>query len=896
MNRAREIQRACPLSQAWLSQALQFGLLGIDSQSSRASTTTTRRAASTVRQLQSSIQQHRSSTASQTRRFSCSRRASQNVRSSTDTSSATAFADTETVVRQARATFGDTLPKDFLDTAELKLYERLFGPPIRETRPEDVGIPLAERDHNAALYAARDKNLLFRDTSSGLLEEVTWRQETTREETLVKSHAGEGALVEDLLTDAQIDYIHASARNEREFDALTKLQRDFVVAQLHATQQEQATALREQEADEAEALPIDQEEHIPEVYEPIEEETADEDNEDIEDAEDMRGPQIPRVHPLTKQFRSRTEPSTIQLPKANFVDPITELLKRTDIKHVRQAAEKAFGGPELPYSPRSPSARPGRNGGGNFAQKPVAMEAGHHRMSDIEADAYMAAVLPAVYATSLSTLVEVRRRLGPTWIEGLVSKTTGNPRVLDVGGGGAALAAWNHVFRSEVALMREKGRFAELFPEAAATEGNRGMDDETTKNTNGNTSIDAAAPIRRKMERTVVVGSDTLRHRLSRFLHNTTFLPRLPDLLHSAENVARHIDAPKTPPVRKTYDVIVASHLLMPLDKPFQRRALLDNLWAMLNPDGGVLIIVEKGHPRGFEAVADARQRLLDRFIEAPEQAGNPQPGANEPLSEHEDIDVWGVRRAKEPGMIVAPCTNHNKCPMYLTPGLTVGRKDFCHTSQRFSRPPFLQRILGKTHHNHEDVSFSYVAVQRGSVVSDRVAAPTAPVQGQAAADAAFVGFEEASGDSVPHPLALPRTILPPLKRHGHVVLDVCTPAGQLERWTVPKSRGKQAYHDARKAQWGDLWALGAKTRVARQVRLGRGGPGGAPEKDRSINVQVDGGKIVSATENGKKSQDPVLRQRDKKKYGKTGVKKRSRKAEAQSVLQELRSQMLDAP
>ncbi|KAK5188167.1 37S ribosomal protein S22, partial [Cryomyces antarcticus] len=44
-----------------------------------------------------------------------------------------------------------------------------------------------------------------------------------------------------------------------------------------------------------------------------------------------------------------------------------------------------------------------------------------------------------------------------------------------------------------------------------------------------------------------------------------------------------------------------------------------------------------------------------------------------------------------------------------------------------------------------------------------------------------------------------------------------------LERWTVPKSFSKQAFRDARKAQWGDLWALGAKTRAARNVRLGRG-------------------------------------------------------------------------
>jgi hypothetical protein len=38
----------------------------------------------------------------------------------------------------------------------------------------------------------------------------------------------------------------------------------------------------------------------------------------------------------------------------------------------------------------------------------------------------------------------------------------------------------------------------------------------------------------------------------------------------------------------------------------------------------------------------------------------------------------------------------------------------------------------------------------------------------------------------------------------------------------VPRSFSKQAFRDARKARWGDLWALGAKTRIPRNVRLGR--------------------------------------------------------------------------
>jgi Predicted rRNA methylase len=59
------------------------------------------------------------------------------------------------------------------------------------------------------------------------------------------------------------------------------------------------------------------------------------------------------------------------------------------------------------------------------------------------------------------------------------------------------------------------------------------------------------------------------------------------------------------------------------------------------------------------------------------------------------------------------------------------------------------------------------------------------------------------------------------MKRRGHVTFDLCTPAGKIERWTVPRSYSRQAYRDARKSHWGDLWALGAKTRVPRNLNLG---------------------------------------------------------------------------
>ncbi|EFX01860.1 37S ribosomal protein rsm22 [Grosmannia clavigera kw1407] len=748
----KELQRACPRYQTWLRQVFESGVTAAakrDGMQRRfsAAAASGRSRASFGRQV------------AQLRSFSTSRGA---IRQQASDGGVSDAEEIEAVVRQARATFGDTLPKDYLTSQEYKLYERLYGSPLHDTRPEDVRITLQHQ-------LDEGKHTLLRETDGGELEVVDYAVEGLQLRQDVDTEA-----VGQPLENTEVEYISAVVRNQREFNALQKLQRDFEAATLEAARN-----------------------------------------------------------------RSRTNPTTLQLPKAAFVEPISELLRRTDSKHIREAAEKVFGGRGLPHSPASPR---GKIGAG---QKAIPMEAGHRRMSEIEADTFISTVMPGVYATAMSALVEVRRRLGSGWIQGLLTKSNGSSlRVLDVGGGGAALAAWNEVLRSEVAALRERG--AAPFDRTGFAEGEGERE-------------------RRSSEKMVVVGSDALRHRISRFLHNTTFLPRLPDLLHSAANVERHLDAPASLQPRKTYDVIVASHMLMPLYKAYQRRSLVANLWAQLNPEGGVLIILEKGHPRGFEAVADARQRLLDDYILGP---GQEEAAETQDTAEDEDEAVSSPRqRLREPGMIIAPCTTHGKCPMYLTPGIAAGRKDFCHFSQRFIRPPFLQKILGRSHRNHEDVDFSYVAVQRGKQnasagLNDAIALQPL-LQGREAADAAFAGYEQVEGGGdgeaaavAPHPLSLPRTILAPLKRHGHVILDVCTPAGQLERWTVPRSLSRQAYHDARKARWGDLWALGAKTRVVRAARVGRAGAGGSgkPDKPRVIDVSVNATGIVGAAERERRS------------------------------------------
>lgn len=477
----------------------------------------------------------------------------------------------------------------------------------------------------------------------------------------------------------------------------------------------------------------------------------------------------PRIHPLTHMGKFETDPRTVFLPKTTMTGPISVILSEVANKHVSEAARRLFGGPGLPHSTTvaPPSA--------GLPQLPIPLHASQHHMSGMEANAYLSVLYPGIYASTLSVLTEIRKRLGTEWIRSLISQE-GGPNVLDASGGGAGVLAWRDVLRAEYEVMVPD------HPEEAPVPYGRAA---------------------------VLTGSEALRLRASAILENTTFLPRLPDYLHVRDTPT--VDDSRPAPKRKQYDVIIAPHSLLGFEEDYERKEHVEKLWSLLNPDGGVLILLEKGRQKGFEAISGAREMLLKRYIASP----GSEEYTNAVESPNEDATVQ-----KETGMIIAPCTNHSTCPMHNPAGPIPGRRDYCAFEQRYIRPDFLQRIMGAKDHNHEDVKFSYLAVRRGVDLRQDQGIQ----QNKEATDAAFEGFEgmeeDAGAQAKFHHLSLPRAVFPPLKRQGHVIMDLCTPAGKIERWTVPRSFSRQAYRDARKSHWGDLWALGAKTRITRHLKL----------------------------------------------------------------------------
>ena len=126
-----------------------------------------------------------------------------------------------------------------------------------------------------------------------------------------------------------------------------------------------------------------------------------------------------------------------------------------------------------------------------------------------------------------------------------------------------------------------------------------------------------------------------------------------------------------------------------------------------------------------------------------------------------ENLIHWG-------GIMRAPCPHNMVCPM------TTGT-DWCHFSAKIDRSPS-HRLIKKANHPFELEKYSYLVIDKH---------PLQQVSKQ--------GSNQGSKA---------RLIGTPLKKSGHVVMDLCTSQGLLKK-TISK-KDKKAYRTAKKSTWGD--------------------------------------------------------------------------------------------
>lgn len=501
----------------------------------------------------------------------------------------------------------------------------------------------------------------------------------------------------------------------------------------------------------------------------------------------------PRAPGLSVSQRSRLDPSTVDgksiggkmlVMQSALATRVNEGLQYFDPQKVRANTSKYYVALQ--------------NGGAHKAS-----------VQPIDVDTHVAGVFLQNYASAYNVLSETRRRVGKEW------RPT---RVLDVGFGPATgMVAFNEVFADEV-----------------------------------------KAGWRPETKTAVVIGHAFMLKRARAILSAQTA-----EDFYKAENrintkIQGHMPQPKN--TAQKYDLIMATHQLFRGAHNFPA-SVDDHTQHLLNllAPGGVLVLVERGDPNGFETIARARQIMFRPEDYEHSEIKTPRvwkSGRNikdtpttttataPPLTATEDdpdfelppelLAEFSVEEenstsstapdAADSGYqleIVAPCSHHGKCPLQIGQEArtkdTSGVFNWCKFAQLVQRPKFSVELKkgvflatkwstdssgrGETGkglggsgrpngRGHETSTFSYLVVKRPSP-----------------SPSSWLSVAEV-------PTA--RIMKPPMKRDAHVIMEVCAPTAQIEQWTVPKSFGKQAYHDARKASGGDLWALGAKTRIPR--------------------------------------------------------------------------------
>lgn len=300
-----------------------------------------------------------------------------------------------------------------------------------------------------------------------------------------------------------------------------------------------------------------------------------------------------------------------------------------------------------------------------------------------------------------------------------------------------------------------------------------------------------------------------------------------------------------TTPSAQQYDLIIVTHQLLKSREKFNTQIdeNITHFLSILAP-GGHLVIIERGNPIGYETIAKARQIML-RPENFPEEVGKiPRPWMKGALSNmfRENSNEYNVRESGEfkPNYYlkeIAPYPHHAKDVLQTGKPIYYEFKEgknlkFINFQKMVKRPKFTielkrgkllsaswerenQRFLdlrgsGRREANdYEIINYCYLIMERSKCDEETINSIEKQRENQGNKEKFQIGSE---GDGTP--LTWPRIIKEPIKRKGHVILDLMAPSGHIEKWTIPKSFSKEIYHDARKAEKGDLWPLGAKTKL----------------------------------------------------------------------------------
>lgn len=331
----------------------------------------------------------------------------------------------------------------------------------------------------------------------------------------------------------------------------------------------------------------------------------------------------------------------------------------------------------------------------------------------------------------------------------------------------------------------------------------------------------------------------------------------------------------------KNPDIVLFAYGLLDLG-PNESKILIERLWQLV-PEHGVLILIEKGSKEGWEAIRDARHKLLKRHRtpvskelaaeqsvnQTSHQSVNPSDNQNAVVPTNElGLPVLPIPALQSPVVqpshmtVLAPCAHDMACPQGPKSRCVFGNRTL--TSSLPGSTPAKQIKSEDAFGGLAIDDFAYVVLHKGAVqVPSKVKPAEHPVASSKQSTKPDTQPNTQSNAQIDtqslYPFAVHRyhrLTRPALIRQGHTILDMCTTDGKLERRVVPKKLGLDGgYVQAKHSRWGDMWQFDrvvTKTQLRKQRR--EAGKANSKPVETVVDAKIVGGKASSTNKQSKQS------------------------------------------
>lgn len=236
----------------------------------------------------------------------------------------------------------------------------------------------------------------------------------------------------------------------------------------------------------------------------------------------------------------------------------------------------------------------------------------------------------------------------------------------------------------------------------------------------------------------------------NKIMHHVDLSPSMLDMAKQLREAAGHVDEGFNISLRENeyltshgiYDIVIASYSLGELPSIELMRKTLVTLWKQTKY---FLILIESGSKAGYLTLMDCRDLIINEMREQTSESNT-------------DLNP-----------IFAPCPHMFTCPLKEKGGCFFKQRTDLSIVQQ--KDDYYKVVSQKSHFNEK---FCYIIFSKQKIP--------------------------------PAPLTYSRLVGPTLKKKRHIVCQLCTPEGSIDKRVFTKTKDKWCYKSLRKkSEWGDI-------------------------------------------------------------------------------------------